>query len=324
MQIKKLVFAPLLILFLVATIYFYKIILDKYLDIFFGSYGGLYEFALLSLPLVLVSLTYCLFVTFTQDFKYALGVGIIAALTPFIFLSTNLSIVISVGLLISFILAFFNLQSELKSYVNFQPAKLFKSPIKFLKTFILLALTFGYFLNANSIIQTQGFKIPDSVMDWAIDLSLKGQGVPVKGVKYLAQIPTLTPEQLELLKQNPEVLKQFGLDPKDLDEFAPTQNSPTAKSPNKTSVQVIPSLPGANLKDIIKAQMTTAFDAMIQPYLFAIPFLLAIMFYSLASFTLWLLSLFLSPLLMFTFYILEKTGFIKFEKEMREVKKIVV
>lgn len=321
--VKKIVFAPLFILFITATIYFYKIILDKYLDIYFGSYGGIYEFALLSLPLLLTSLSYCLYVTFSQDFKYAFFGAILASLTPFIFLDNNLAIVVAVGLLISFTLGFFNLQTELKSYTNFQPTKLLKSPIRLLSTFILLALTFGYFLSTNSTIKTQGFKIPDSIMDFAIDASLKSQGVPVKGVKYLAQGPTLTEEQLKLLKQNPQVLKQFGLDPKDLDQFVP-DDSTAAKSPNKNSVQVMPNISGANLKDIVKAQMSDAVDSMIKPYLFAIPFLLAVLFYSLASFTLWLFSLFLSPILMLIFSILEKTGFIKYEKEMREVKKIVI
>lgn len=322
--VKKIIFAPFLILFITMTIYFYKLILDKYLEVYFSNYGGLYEFALLSLPLLFVSLSYSLFVTFSQDFKYALGVTVIASLTSFIFLSTNLSIVISLGLLISFILAFFNLQSELKSYVNFQPAKLLKSPIKLLNTFILLTLTFGYFLNANSIIQTQGFKIPDKVMDWAIDLSLKDQGVPVKGVKYLAQIPTLSKEQINLLKQNPQVLKQYGLDPKDLDQLVPADNTSSVKSANRNAVQVVPTPTGANLKDIIRAQMGNAMDAMIKPYIFIIPLLLAILFYSMASFTLWILSFFLSPILMLIFLMLEKTGFIKYEKQMREVKKIVI
>jgi hypothetical protein len=321
--VKKLIFAPLFLAFTISTLYFYKIILIKYLDVYFGNYGGIYEFALLSLPLMFIGLTYCLFVTFTQDFKYAIGGAIIAGLTPFLFLNTNLSIVISAGLLISFILAFFNLQSELRSYTNFQSAKLLKSPIKLLNTFILLTLTFGYFLNANSIIQTQGFKIPDSLMDWAIDLSLKGQGIPVKGVKYLAQIPTLSQEQINLLKQNPDILKQYGLDP-DVDELVPAENTTSAKSSNKNAIQVIPSLPGTNLKDIIKAQMSTALDAMIKPYLFAIPMILAVLFYSLAGFTLWFFSLFLSPILTIIFSILEKTGFVKYEKEMREVKKIII
>lgn len=322
--VKKITFAPLFILLIAVTFYFYKIILDRYLDIYFGSYGGLYEFGLLSIPLLLTGLTYCLFVTFTQDFKYAFGIAVIAVLTLFIFLPANLSLVIACGILISLIVGYFNLQTELKSYVNFLPAKILKNPIKLINTFLLLSLTFGYFLHANSIIQSKGFKIPDSIIDWAIDLSLQGQNIPVKGVKYLAQLPTLTQDQINLLKQNPEVLKQYGLNPADLDQLVPEANSKSMKTPNQNAVQVIPSISGMNLKDIIKAQIADSLDQMIKPYLFAIPFVLAFLFYSLASFCLWIASMFINPIIFLLFYIFEKTGFLKYETEMREVKKIIV
>lgn len=323
--VKKLIFAPLFLVLITFSIYFYKLILDQYLDIFFKTYGGLYEFTLLAIPLLLASLTYCIFITLSQDFKYALIVSLITAASPFMFLNPTLAIVVAAGILISLNLIYFNLQTELKSYVNFQPGKLLKGPIKLLNTFLLLTFTFGYFLNTNSIIQTQGFKIPDSVIDWSIDLSLQNQGMSVKGVKYLAQIPTLTQEQLDLLRQNPQVLEQFGLDPNDLDQFSPNETqTPSTQSPNRNAVQVTPSLPTANLKDIMKAQISNSLDQMIKPYLFAIPLILAFLFYSLTSFIIWILSFLISPILMLIFSILEKSSFIKFTTETREVKKIIV
>lgn len=319
MLIKKLIFAPIFLVLITASIYFYKLILDKYLDIFFGNYGGLYEFALLAVPLVFASLTYCLFITFTQDFKYALVLAIITAIVPFAFLNTNLSLVIGVGLAISLIIIYFNLQTTLRSYVNFQAATLLITPVKMLNTFVLLTLTFGYFLNANSIIQTQGFKIPEPLIDWAIDFSMSSQGYNFKGDRhYLAQ--ALTPEQIELLKQNPGVLKQYGLTPNDLDALTSKQTAPTTKQGNVTATQ----LPSGNLKDVLKNQINGMIDQTLKPYLFVIPILLAFMFYSLASLIMWLISLFLSPIISLIFLIFEKTGFVKYEKEMREVKKIVV
>ena len=318
-SLKKLIFAPLFLVLLTSSIYFYKLILDKYLNVFFGNYGGIYEFSLLAVPLVFASLAYCLFVTFTQDLKYAAAVAGITILVPFAFLSTSLSIVISIGLVISLIIVYFNLQTNLRNYVNFQPTNLLKGPIKLLNVFILFTLTFGYFLNANSIVQTKGFKIPEPIIDWAINFSTSSQSLNFKGEKYLAQ--ALTPEQIELLKQNPDILKQYGLNPKDLESLSPASKQQTTS--DKSAIKALP-LPSGNLKDVLKNQINGMLDQTLKPYLFVIPILLAFMFYSLASLIMWVISLFLSPLISLIFYLLEKTGFVKYEKEMREVKKIVI
>lgn len=314
MSIKKLLFAPVFLSLLLTLIFLYKLVLDKYLEVFFGAWGGMYELGIIALVIMLSSLSYCLYISFTQDVKYYLALAVLGSLTPFIFLNPSLSLIACIGILASTSFAYFSLKESLKTYVNFQPANLLSTPVKTLSTLLLLSLTLVFYFHSNSIIQREGFKIPGPIIDWAIDLSLQGTNIPVKGEKYLAQTPTLTSEQLELLKQNPEVLKQFGLNPGDLDNLAPNQNA----------VKVIPSLPTANIRDIIKSQITGSLDQIIKPYLFAIPAILAFLFYSLTSFVLWMLSIFLSPAIFLIFYILEKTGFLKFEKEMREVKKMVV
>lgn len=321
--VKKIVFAPLFLIALTASIYFYKQILDKYLDIFFLEYGGLYEFGLMVIPLVLAGLFFSLHITFTQDIKYATVPAFIASIIPFVFLPFNLSLVIGGCLFAALLITFFSLQNNLKTYTNFQPRSLLTGPIKTLSTLILLTLTFGYFLHTNSIIQREGFKIPDALIDWSINMSLSGQGMNFKGEKYsLAQLPTITQEQIDLLKANPEVLKQYGLSEKDLDSIVPP--SKPAQFPNKDAATVIPSVPGIDLKDILKTQISNSLDQMIKPYLFAIPILLAVMFYSLASLVLWIATIFLSPLISLIFYVLDTTGFTKYEKEMREVKKIII
>jgi len=322
--LKKVIFAPLFLVLITCSIYFYKLVLIAYLDVFFGTYGGLYEFSLLAIPLVFASLAYCLFITFTQDFKYTFVLILLTALIPFAFLDLYLSIVIGIGLVISLTIVYFNLQTNLRSYVNFKPTDLLKGPIKLLNTFILLTLTFGYFLNANSIIQTQGFKIPDSLIDWAVDMSMSSQSMNFKGEKYLLA-QALTPEQVELLKQNPALLQQYGLKPEDLDALAaPTSTQQTTQT--KTSrPETSPSLqPQGNMKNLIKTQINNMLDQTLKPYFFVIPILLAFMFYSLASLITWLLTLLLSPFIQLIFSLFEKSGFIKYEKEMREVKKIVI
>lgn len=319
--IKKLLFSPLFLISITVSLYFYKPILDKYLDVFFGAWGGLYEFSLLTIPIFFSSLCFVLFVTFTQDFKYALVIAIISAFIPFAFLPTNLSLVIGIGIILSLTIVYFNLQSALRAYINFQPSTLPTPSIKMLNTFLLLTLTAGFYLNANSIIQTQGFKLPDSLIDWAVDMSIASSGMNFKGEKqYLAQ--ALTPEQIELLKQNPQILQQYGLKPEDLDALNQTQKTQPASETKSSSPSSNATTSG--LKDTLKNQINNMLEQTIKPYLFVIPILLAFMFYSLGSLILWFFSLFLSPLISLIFSIFEKSGFVRFEKEMREVKKIVI
>lgn len=298
--LKKIIFGLLFLASISALIYAYKLVLSSYLDVYFKAYGGLYEFGLISILIILASLFFCLFVTFSQSFKYAGPLALLGSLSSFLFLTTNLSMVVGICLFLSLTLVYFNLQTMLKSYITFQPASLLNGPIKLLNTFILFSLAFGYFLNANSIIQTQGFKIPEAIINWSVDLTLRMQGT----------------QDLNLLKQNPDILKQLGINPNDLGSMPQSQN--------KDSVKVVPSLPGINGRDIMNAQTGNMLDLVLKPYIFAVPFILTVMFYSYPSFILWVISIFLSPIILFIFYLFEKSGFVKFEKEMREVKKMVV
>lgn len=323
-EIKKFAFVPLIAVLWIGLIFSYNRILLQYLEVFFKAYGGIIEFSLLAFFIFFTTLFYALFITFSQSFKYALPLNIFLALIPFLFLSSSLSLVLMIGFLVVLTLAFFNFQTNLKTYINFKPTDILITPIKMLNTFIILILSIGFYFHTNTLIQTQGFKLPESLIDWAIDLSLKQNNPSVLGEKYLAQIPTLTPEQLELLKQNPQILESYGLNPNNLDQYVQDASPNKPVSPNQNAVSINPSLPTANIKDILKAQISNSLDSIIKPYLFAIPIILAFLFYSLISLVLWLISFFVGPLLMLIFLILEKSGFIIYEKEMREVKKIII
>ncbi len=76
--------------------------------------------------------------------------------------------------------------------------------------------------------------------------------------------------------------------------------------------------------DLIKQTVKDQVQGFIKPYLNFIPAILAVLlFLTLQSLTS-ILNLLIYPLLWLTFLILEKTGFTKFEVEMRQVKKLVV
>lgn len=326
--LKKIVFIPLALVLFTTSIFYYQQILKQFLDVFFKPYGGIIEFGILAAIILFTSLSWIIFMCFSQSFKYLIIPLLISVAIPFLLFQSNVGLVIGIIYALGLLTTFFNLQTNLKTYINFKPSELLIPAIKLLNTFTLISFSIGYYFFVNTIIQTQGFKLPETLIDWAIDLSLQSQQTQnpqVLGKKYLAQIPTLTQEQIDLLKQNPQILQQYGLDPNDLDEFVPgtnTANEPI--SPNQNAVSITPTLPGANLKDILKAQISNSLEAMLKPYHYAIPVVLAFMFYSLSSLILWLLSFFLAPIISLIFLIFDKSGFVTYQKEMREVKKMII
>ena len=140
------------------------------------------------------------------------------------------------------------------------------------------------------MITEKGFQIPDSL----INTALKFAPQPESQENSTSSLPQISPDQLNLLKNNPDLLKQIG---------KPVQNI-------------------AN--DLIGQTVKKQFQDLIKPYTNFIPAILSILlFLTLQSFMA-IINLLIYPLLWIKFYILEKTGFIKFTQESRLVKKMVI
>src|SRR3990172_10609958 len=116
-------------------------------------------------------------------------------------------------------------------------------------------------------------------------------------------LPQIPPEQLDLLKKNPDLLKQYGLDPKLLDTLTAPQKS-TAAPANLTN-------------ELIKQTVKDQVQNFIKPYLNFIPAGLAILLFFTFHAFISIANLLISPLLWLIFLILEKTGFTKFTVEQR-------
>ncbi len=172
-----------------------------------------------------------------------------------------------------------------------------------------LVIAILYFLSAGQIVQEKGVKIFDPLIDSTNSL-----------FNPLPDSQTTTPEQskakiqaeIDKLKNNPELIKLYGIDPKTLSD--PGQvNAVINRVQEKIGVN-------SSQADLIKGLA----HSMIQPYLgFVAPILAILTFFAITS-SVSLLSLLLPVLLWATFSLLKSTGFIKFETEMREVKKLVV
>jgi hypothetical protein len=335
--LKKLLFAPFFLITLYFTLELLRPFFESYNQVFAYNLDSLGQRVLISALLILASFFYVLFVSLANEWIYVFPVALVAGLISLMLFPLPTAYVISVGLIISLLLIFLLTQRRLKTYISFSPHQLFFSPIKNLSLLIVLFLSFGFYLTVNSEIHKKGFEVPDSFLDLVIKMASSSMQVPVQGQKYLAQIPTLTKEQIDLLKQHPEFLQQYGIDPKDLDSIPTSAPQATTKpksgttTPNTslepiqvpTTLNSLPtSLQPSNdfLKTLIKSQLQN----MVKPYLGILPILFALTFFATFYTFISLLSFLIPLLLWLTFYILEQSKFIHFTKELRPVKKMAV
>lgn len=304
--LKKVVFAPFFLIIFALLISQLVPVTKSYDFIFSLSSDTLISLLIVAGLIALSSFFFALLVTLAFDFRLVLAVGITASLIPLIFTSPALGIVWVVADFISFLLTFLSLDVSLKSYLSFQPSTLLGPAIRQLSGLLILSFCIIYFFSTSKLIAQNGFQIPDSL----IETALKMTPMNTSSQKPAPQLPDISPEQLELLKQNPQVLEQYGLDPKMLD---------TLSNPSKTS-----QTPAQLGTDLIKQTVKDQIQGFIKPYLSFIPAILAVLlFLTLQSLTS-ILNLLVYPLLWLTFLILEKTGFIRFTTEMRPVKKLIV
>lgn len=314
--IKKLVFALPFLLTLFGVYQYLGILLQNIYLIFDFNIATLIQLAIFLLLMLLSSLFFVVFTTLAQDLKITLPGAFLGAFSALIILPIPSALVITLGSLVVFILILLSLNKKLATYLTFQPTNLLIPSIRKLVTLLLLVFAISFYLAADSKIKTEGLQIPDSLLNPIINMSLsqlpnqnqsESQAAPSKPTA-----PQISPEQLQLLKQNPQLLKQYGLDPSILDQINTQQVTPPSAKTQPLE------------QNLVKTEVKKQLQNIIAPQINLIPPILAVLFFFTFQFGLTLFSVILSPLLWLIFWVLEKTGFIKYEKEMREVKKLIV
>jgi hypothetical protein len=255
----------------------------------------------LVLYLLLALMFFMIFATFAKNWKLVLPIAFLASIFP-IFLITPLNYLLIFGFFLSFLITYFPFETKLNNYLTFKANSLLIPTIKSLSTLIILVSSLVFYFFASEDLKINGFKIPDSIIDPVINIASQGSASNNLSIDQLS----LSPDQINLLKQNPELLAQYGLDPKILDQV--TASKPQTFSQN----------------DLIKTSVNSQFQSIISPNLWLVSIVLAILFFVSLNFLSSFLILLIYPLIYIIFWILEKTGFITFEVEMRPVKKLVV
>lgn len=305
LMLKKLTFAPIFLICFIILLSQIPSFLKSYDFIFSLSADTLIQLITVSFLITLSSLSFILFASFALEWKIILPVGILSSLFPFVFIEPAKGVVFMTGIIISLLLSYITLDNQMKSYLNFNPNSILGPSIKHLSTLLIIIISIVYFLSVNQIVAEKGFQIPDSLIESALKLTPLPK--PTAGQPQTAQ-PQLSREQIDLLRQNPDLLKQSGLNPSILD----TLNSPNSPKDQNT--------PNDAIKQTIKDQIQN----LLKPYSGFIPVvLIVILFFTLQSLTS-ILNLLIYPLLWIIFYVLEKTNFIKFVTEQRPVKKMVI
>lgn len=303
MQIlKKLIFVPFFFLSFGLLTYLLNPLFSSYDVLFSLSFATLTQFLILASLIILSSFFFILFCTLAQDWKLILPVAAVASLIPLILIPPSLNLVLLAGILITCLLAYLSLEKKLKTYLNFEPNSLFGPSIRYMATLLVLVTVLCYFLSINKVVLEKGFQIPDSLIDTALKFTPQQQSVDDTQ-------PSLSKDQIDLLRKNPELLRQSGLDPKMLDNLQPS---------TKTSKSMAVS------QDLIKQSVKDQLNALLKPYRSVIPAILSILFFVTLQSLVTFLGMLIYPLLWIIFSILEKTNFIKFEVEQRSVKKMVI
>lgn len=264
--------------------------------------------------IVLSSVFFVIFASLAQDSRIVIPVALIASSLPVIFIPVPAAYFVSGGFFIAMIPLYFVLEHKLKTYITFSPSQLLGPSAKIMTTLLVLSVTLGFYLITNDSIKQNGFQVPDQLIDMAIKMSTGSLTTPaVKGIK-IAQIPNITQEQIDFLKQNPELLKQYGVDPAMLETIEQSGYTGT----NTPTGDALPS--GDLTKNLVKAMLNKT----LEPYVNFIAPLLSLIFLSTIKFFTSILEIFLPAILTALFALFEKSGFVKFTTEMREVKKMII
>jgi hypothetical protein len=326
--IKKLVFAPIFLVSMFGLCALLPGILTSSNGLFSLSWEVFVQLILFSGILIFTSFAFVVFTGLSQDFKFVGPVILMSSAIPFLCLPTQQSIIISIGFAIAFFIIALLLINNLKKYITFQASALFGGPIRNTTKLLLVVIAIAYYVMLQAQISQNGFQIPDSLIDASLKFatpqlptSQNVQGVSIAQNAQEMQLPSLSKEQIDLLRKNPQLLEQYGLDPSVLDMLDQPQQTSPKSGKSDTSLTTPSTLnPQTFLRNTLKSQL----QKMIDPYMRYIAPFMALMLYLTLQGIVSLLSIFLSLLLWITFYILEKSGFITFTEEMCPVRKMVV
>jgi hypothetical protein len=213
---KKLLLIPFLFLSLYAALHLYLPISTSTTLIFSLSPSVMQQLLLLGGSILLFSLLFLVFVSLSQDWRIVTPVMILLAALAAVLVPNLPGYILGLGLFFILSLVFATVLTKLTTYITFDAPILFSSPIKMLSMLCCIVLAASYFVSINNIIVKQGFTIPDTLIDQALKMSPQlsnTTSMEEDEKSELIQLPTISDEQLSLIKKNPALYQQYGVTP---------------------------------------------------------------------------------------------------------------
>lgn len=258
----------------------------------------------LTFLILLASLFLVIFLTLANDWKIVLPIALVNSVTPLALIQTSEGLILAGGLFLITVFIFALLRRELSTYLTFNSSQLLVPETKRAATFLAFLIAATFYFSAAVQVKQNGFTLPDSLVDQVLRIS---PILSASSDKDSLGQSLLSPQQLELLKQNPQALKAAGLDPSVLESLTNANSNPNMAA-----------------DAVVKKALENQFQTVIKSVIDYIPIFLAVMFFISITSLGAIISIILPPTVWLIFFVLEKTGFIQFSKEMREVKKLVV
>ena len=286
---KKLVFSlPFVISFIGYCIFLHQFLENP--NLLFGiDIQTILLSAWVVITAILTGFFFSLFITISQDKKIVLCPIPAILLSSFLLLPESSRLIITISLCFLFLFIFLSLRHTLNTYISFTPQTLLLSHIKHVATFLFILGSLAFYLSFQQQIQKQGFLLPQPIFDAILKTVPQAQFLNLTGEQ------SDSPKNIKQIKNNPELLKQFGL----------TEDM-------------------LNPKQLTQSQLQQQTTNLLKPYESFLPIIFSALFFfslhSLAS----IFSIFLGPLISLVFWILDKTKFTTYTTEARQVRKLVV
>lgn len=305
LTVKKLAFYPLFLACFVFLVTKLIAIFATYEFFFSLTLENLIQLIIISALILLSGFLFCLFATFADDWKIVAPAIIFACLMPFIFFTWNVAATCFLGTLIALTLTFSVLEMSLKNYLTFDANAILSPSIRHLATFLILVISIAYFFAAKQIILEKSFVVPNSIIDMALGINPNTQTSMTDQTSSTEEVITNTQRNLLLKAGVPaNAINNISL----------------VLSPGKT---ITTAAKDATAK-FARQQAEKLMNAYIRPYLPVIPAILGILLFLTLQSIVALLQFLLYPLIWITFYFLNEANFLKYKKEMKEVKKLEI
>lgn len=298
--LKQLIFGVAYLLLLGWMVYECGQIVGNPWIIFDLGWGSLWEIIMFAILVGFSGLLFGLNVVMSKEKLIDIGVVIVGGMMPLAIIGILNGIILGVTILTGELLALMMIRGSLKSYLTFSASNILVPGVKNLTMVVLIGVSIIYGINLQKDVNKNGFRLPDGIVDSAIKLSG-------------GDMQNNSTSVMESLGQNSELLTQFGITPEQLKSLDPSMVDKLPGGSKQVNQQTI-------LKDAVNKQLSNA----VAPFLAYVGIVMGGLFLISMLGIIGLIYPLLGMAVWGIFKIMENSGMIRFEKEMREVRKLVV